>query len=89
MSSFDGRKANEESIPVIQHYEGFGELVTGGSDVLKVLTTALCMLDDPRVNQYLLDCKLKLSDRITKTKIFPRKGMSLPDGMTYEEEESK
>jgi hypothetical protein len=26
-----------------------------------------------------------MSDRITKTKIFPREGMALPDGETYKE----
>ena len=89
MSALDGKRAQEDLVPVIKHYEGFGELLTGGSDATKLIVTAICMLDDPRVNQFFLDCKLKMSDRITKTKIFPRNGMSLPDGMIYEEEESK
>lgn len=83
MSSFDGRGAAEEAIPVVKSYPGIGELVTGGSDTTRVILTALCMLNDPQVNQYLLDCKLRLSDRLTKTVIFPREGMSLPDGNVY------
>lgn len=83
MNSFDGRGASEETIPVVKSYPGFGELVTGGSDPTRVMLTALCMLNDPQVNQYLLDCRLRLSDRFTKTAIFPREGMSLPDGNAY------
>jgi hypothetical protein len=83
MSSFDGRSAAEEGIPVVKSYPSFGELVTGGSDVTRVMLTALCMLNDPQVNEYLLDCKLRLSDRLTKTAIFPREGMSLPAGNVY------
>lgn len=82
----------QDSIPVIKHYEGFGELVTGSNDALKVLATAICMFDNPLVNQYLLDNQLKLQDRITKTQIFPREGMSLPQAQTYrssDEKESK
>lgn len=83
MNSFDGRGAAEENIPIVKSYSGFGELVTGGSDATRVILTAICMLNDPQVNQYLLDCKLRLSDRLTKTAIFPREGMSLPDGNVY------
>lgn len=83
MNSFDGRGAKEDSIPVVQAYPGIGEIVTGGSDATRVILTAICMLNDPQVNQYLLDCKLRLTDRITKTIIFPREGMALPNGYVY------
>jgi hypothetical protein len=83
MNSFDGRGAAEEVIPVVKSYPGIGELVTGGSDSTRVILTALCMLNDPKVNEYLLDCKLRLSDRLTKTAIFPREGMALPNGDVF------
>lgn len=83
----DGRKANEDYIPTIQEFEGFGELTVGGSvsggDTTRVVLTALAMLDHPTVNSYFLAQKLKMSDRMTKTIIFPREGMSLPNGETY------
>jgi len=82
MVQFDARRDGEE-IPVVKDYEGFGELVTGSSDPTRVILTALCMLNDPKVNSYLLDCKLKMSDRITKTQIFPRAGMPLSDGSVF------
>lgn len=83
MSDFDGRRASEDNTPVIKNYEGFGELMVGGSDPTKVLFTAICFLNHPAVNQLLLDNKLRLKDRITKTEIFPRDGMALPNGQTY------
>jgi len=70
--------------PTIKEYPGFGELTIGTSDANKVIVTALCMLDDPRINQFFLDNKLKMTDRITKTAIFPREGMSLPVGVYME-----
>ena len=70
---------NDKLEPAVKNYPGFGELTIGTSDANKVIVTALCMLNDPKVNQYLLDNKLKMVDRITKTKIFPREGMSLPE----------
>lgn len=73
----------EDTTPTIKNYPGFGDLVVGRSGDLKVLVTALCMFNDPQVNQYLLDNKLRLEDRITKTKIFPREGMALPNGEVY------
>jgi hypothetical protein len=83
----DGRKSNEDVIPTIQEFEGFGELTVGGSasggDSTRVVFTALAMLNDPLVNSYFLAQKLKLSDRMTKTRIFPRDGMALPNGETY------
>ncbi|KKN02511.1 hypothetical protein LCGC14_1116830 [marine sediment metagenome] len=85
----DGRKANEDLIPTIQMFEGFGELTVGGSvsggDSTRVVFTALAMLNDPMVNSYFLAQKLKLSDRMTKTKIFPRDGMALLNGKTFSE----
>ncbi len=85
----DGRKTNEDSIPTIQMFEGFGELTVGGSasggDRFRVLFIALAMLNDPMVNSYFLAQKLKLSDRMTKTKIFPRDGMVLPNGGIFSE----
>lgn len=93
MSSFDGRSANEDTIPKVQEFEGFGELTIGGSvaagDVTRVLFTALAMLNDPTVNSFLLANKLKMSDRVTKTRIFPRTGMALPNGEFYSEQESE
>lgn len=85
----DGRKTNEDSIPTIQMFEGFGELTVGGSavggDRTRVVFTALAMLNDPMVNSYFLAQKLKLSDRMTKTAIFPRDGMALPNGENFSE----
>ena len=75
---------NSTKEPKIKEYPGFGELIIGSSDTNKVLLTAICMLDNPRVNQYFLDNKLKMVDRITKTKIFPREGMSVPEGSYME-----
>lgn len=83
----DGRQAKEDTIPIIQMFEGIGELTVGGSaaggDSGRVLFIAVAMLNDPLVNSYFLAQKLKLSDRMTKTKIFPREGMALPNGETY------
>jgi len=85
----DGRKTDEDSIPTIQMFEGFGELTVGGSvsggDTTRVVFTALAMLNDPLVNSYFLAQKMKMSDRMTKTRIFPRDGMVLPNGETYSE----
>lgn len=83
MPDFDGRSAGEKEIPVVRNYEGVGELVVGSSDATRVLVTAICLLNHPAVNQFLLDNKLKLQDRLTKTKIFPRDGMSLPNGEVF------
>lgn len=89
MNSFTGVKSGEDHIPQVQTFEGFGELTVGGSvaqgDVTRMLFTALALLNDPTVNSYLLANKLKLADRITKTRIFPRDGMALPNGETYSE----
>jgi hypothetical protein len=84
-TELNGNSAEAHQLPTIKSYEGFGELVVGRSTDTKILIIALCMLDNPLVNQYLLDNKLRLSDRITKVVVFPREGMSLPDGIFYKE----
>ena len=89
MSTLDGRRSDgAEEVPVIKEFEGLGELTVGGSitggDYSRLLFTALSLLDNPTVNSYLLANHLKLKDRITKTQIFPREGMSLPEGEVYE-----
>lgn len=83
VGSFDGRTSEEAQGPTTKNYPGFGELVVGGGDPLRVMLTAMCMLDNPQVNQFLLDHKLKMSDKLTKTQIFPREGMALPDGKNF------
>ena len=74
--------------PTIKEYPDFGELTIGISDPTMISFTALCMLNDPQINQFLLDNKLRMSDRVTKTKIFPREGMALPEGIYTEPTEN-
>ncbi len=69
----------------IESFEGVGELTIGIGSDKHILTVAIVLLNDPQVNKFLLVQKLNLSDRITKTKIFPREGMALPDGEVYHE----
>jgi len=69
----------------IENFEGFGELTIGVGSANHIMMTALCLQNHPEVNRFLLLQKLKMSDRITKTKIFPREGMALPNGETYKE----
>ncbi len=73
--------------PVIVDLEGIGEVVGGqhGNATL-TLVVAMCALNNPQVNKYFLASNLKVSDRLTGTKVFPREGMSLPVGETYVEE---
>ena len=80
MNTFESKN---EQVKLVKTYEGIGELVVGGSDLTRVIVTALCMVNNPTVNQYFLDGQLNLKDRITKTRIFPRDGMALPNGQTY------
>lgn len=91
MSSFTGLR--EDLIPKVQEFEEFGELTVGGSvaagDINRVIFTSLSMLNNPTINAFLLANKVKMSDRITKTRIFPREGMALPDGKVYEEVEEE
>jgi hypothetical protein len=87
MSELNGMRANEDIIPEIKEFEGVGELTVGGTvaggDANRVIFTALSIANDPAVNSYLLANKVKLTDRVTKTKIFPREGMALPNGEIY------
>jgi hypothetical protein len=69
----------------VENFEGIGEITIGVGNNWHILTAGLCLLNHPQVNKYLLAQKLKLSDRLTKTKIFPREGMALPDGEVYHE----
>ncbi len=69
----------------IENFEGIGEITIGVGSDKHILTTAIVLLNHPEINKFLLLQKLRLSDRITKTKIFPREGMVLPDGEVYTE----
>jgi len=69
----------------IESFEGIGEITVGGaSSNWYVVVVAICLLNDPQVNKFMLSNKLKVIDRMTKTKIFPRDGMALPNGEVYE-----
>jgi hypothetical protein len=87
MSEFKGKSSAEDAIPVIQEFEGFGEITAGGSvaggDVNRILFISLALLNHPIVNSYLLANKVKVTDRTTKTEIFPRDGMSLQGGEVF------
>jgi len=74
---------------IIDKIEPIGELTIGVGNNWHIMMTAMCILDSPNVNKFLLAQKLKMSDRITKTKIFPREGMALPNGETYKEPTTK
>ncbi len=68
----------------VEKIEPFGELaVGGGSANAQFLLTSLCILDNPNLNYFFLVNKLRLRDRMTKTEIFPRDGMALPNGEVY------
>lgn len=73
----------------IEHFEGVGDLTIGTGSNWVILITALCLLDHPQVNKFFLAQKLRLTDRITKTNVFPREGMALPNGEVYEEPKDK
>lgn len=69
----------------IESFEGIGEITVGGaSSNWYVVVVAICLQNDPQVNKFMLANKLKVVDRMTKTKIFPRDGMALPNGEVYE-----
>ncbi len=93
MSEFNGVSASKDVIPTIKEFEGFGEITVGGSvaggDTNRVLFTALAVLNNPAVNSYLLANKLTLTDRVTKTRIFPREGMALIVGDVYNEPQAE
>jgi hypothetical protein len=93
-TKFDGpplKLASEDSLGIaaVENFEGIGEITIGIGDNWRTVMMALCLLNDSQVNKYLLLRKLKLSDRMTKTKIFPREGMALPDGQVYHAEETE
>ena len=69
----------------LENFEGIGEITIGVGSNAHMTFVALSLLNDPQVNKFLLAQKLKLEDRITKTKIFPRKNMALPNGEFYKE----
>jgi len=70
----------------IESFEGVGEITVGGaSSNWYILVVAMCLMNEPQANKYMLANKLKVTDRITKTRIFPREGMALPDGEVYED----
>ncbi len=68
----------------VEVVEPVGELTVGaGSADSRFYLTALCILNHPDVNNFFLLNKLKFKDRMTGTQIFPRDGMSLPNGKVY------
>ena len=87
MNSIDEKSSDGDIIPTVQVFEGIGELTVGGSvaagDSLRLIFTAFAILDNPNVNSYLLANRVKIQDRMTKTRVFPRNGMSLPAGEVY------
>ncbi len=84
MTEFTAEKPADD-IKIVE-FEGVGEITVGGaSSNWYVIMVALCLQDDPQVNKYMLANKLRIVDRMTKTKVFPRAGMALPDGEVYEE----
>jgi hypothetical protein len=79
------RADNPADAVTIVEFEGFGEITVGGtSSNWYLIAVALCLQDNPLVNKFLLANKLSIVDRMTKTKIFPRDGMALPNGEVYE-----
>ncbi len=88
MSGIDGKRTKEDTIPTIQEFEGFGEITVGGSvaggDINRIFMTMGVLQNNPIVNSFLLANKVKLVDRTTKNKLFPRDGMPLQHGETYE-----
>ena len=72
----------------VEVIEPIGELVVGtGKSDFRFYLTALCVLNHPDVNNFLLKNKVKFTDRLTGTKIFPRDGMALPNGEVYQSPE--
>ena len=83
MATFQSKVTDKDYVPAVKTYEGIGELVVGVSSAERVIAVALCMLNHPLINQYFLDNNVRFQDRLTKTQIFPRNGMALPDGHVY------
>jgi len=76
----------------VQKLSNVGEVVVGGvkaADPTRqlqfVFLTTLANMNNPEVNEALLAYGIKFSDIFTKTKIFPRDGMVLPNGAVYQE----
>lgn len=80
---------NPAEMVKIEHFDGIGELTIGVGSSGHIMVTALCLFNNPEVNKFFLSQKLNLVDRITKTKIFPRNGMALPNGEVYQEPQSE
>ena len=90
MTEFKGTPQDIVDAIRVEEFEGFGEITVGGSsDNWRLIITAMSLLDHPLLNKFFLANKLKLSDRITKTKMFPRVGMSLPNGEVYKDTEEE
>lgn len=92
MTSFQGTRAPDKI--KIRTLTNIGEVVVGGVSTpdpilqrMYVILLALINTNDPFVNEALLAQDVKFLDRFTKTKIFPRVGMALPNGQTYTETE--
>jgi hypothetical protein len=73
----------------VEHFEGIGDLTIGVGSNWHIIAVALCLLNDPKINKFFLFQKLRLNDRITKTRIFPRDGMALPNGEVYTEPQTE
>jgi hypothetical protein len=84
------RSDNPADAIKIEDFEGFGEITVGGtSSNWYLIFVAFSLQNNPQVNKFLLANKVKLQDRMTKTKIFPREGMALPNGEVYHVPESQ
>lgn len=85
MNESKSEKVTQKILPLkMENIAPIGELMVGGSSAdYKLYLTALCILDNPNVNNFFLHNKLKFKDRLTGTVIFPREGMVLPNGQTY------
>ncbi len=88
MSEF--RSENPADDMRVVEFEGIGEITVGGTtNQMFLVVMGLCVQNNPQTNKFFLANKLNLVDRMTKTKIFPREGMALPDGGVYEEPEKE
>ena len=77
----------DDKVPAVLNFEGIGEIMVSHGNATTALAVAMCLLNNPNVNKYFLASNLKLDDRLTGTRIFPREGMSLPEGETFNEKE--
>jgi hypothetical protein len=82
--------ANPADAVKMEEFEGIGEITVGGaSSNWYIIAVALCLLNDPQVNKFMLANQLKVTDKIAKTKIFPRENMALPNGEVYKAPEKE